>query len=1044
MNPSQREDAIIMKDTMRQKSVSPRGNKPASLLNKFYSVCLFLILIPMLAVSQQNELRVNTVALDNDYTKNIMILNSYHQGHPWTDGVTKGILDKFSEYDVNVEFHIENMDSKRILNKASWENFVRQRLDAYPRNYLDMIIVSDDNALQALYEIGHQYHNVPVVYCGISEDISRHTDTCSMFIGIEEHLPFKENIELGLKIFPKTEHIAIVTDASITGATHYYTAKQALKNMNLENYDIIWINGYKGLNTAAFKDSLAHLPENTFVIFSIWQVDGDSRFWDPLKYYPQFAEISNAPMFTVTDIGIKEGILGGMVTVSETQGHLVAETAIQILFGELLENVTRVSDQNAFIFNWDQLNKWNISPRDLPENSQILNKPLTVYSQYRTFFYLTLSLIILLFILFWLLLLYHFRYRNYEIQRTEMANQTKTLANRYKILFEESNNAIVIFELESGIVRSFNNRAIDMFGTPTDRFQDYPLKEYLKEYDIKREGIESLLTAPFELELFRWDRSTFQAQIILSLLEEDNTKLIYAVISDITLKKEQENEIRVSKERLNEALLNSKNSYWEWNLENNVLNKDNSFWLALSIDPTSLEKDPLDAEYYINGIHPEDKQGFLEEVKKVVDGKIDTILHEMRMVFKGKETWVEIRAVISKRDEKGKGLVISGFMMNISERKAQELELLKAKVRAEESDELKSAFISNISHEIRTPLNGIVGFSNLLGRENLSLEDKRKYLSFINENNDLLLKLINDILELSKIETDSLTIKTETCNLMTLCEGILAQERISLSPTVTLSLSEVQSVNVQVDKANLTQILRNLLSNAKKFTPEGRIELGFRIDRDKLEFYVRDTGIGIDPSMHEHVFERFTQIDPFATGTGLGLSISKAVVEKMGGNIWLDSSLGKGTTVYFTIKYKKANISIAQIEPDVLKEKIKQEDIKSKTVLIVEDDESSFVLLNVVLIGKYKVIRAVSHDEVIPYIKKYDPDLLLVDMYMPGFTPETINSIREISNSIPIIGISDNTLDFIRNKEIASDLDEHISKPINIKHLIEILETKLG
>ncbi len=1009
----------------------------------FYCIIFIMImLIPVISIAAGQHVKVNKAKLDQNYQKRVLVINSYHQGHPWTDGVTKGILDKFNERDVNVEIHIENMDTKRIVNKTSWNEILKEKLEAYDSDYLDLIIVSDDNALKTLYDIGHEYHKVPIIYCGVSVDSEEYHDSYPMIVGIEEYLPFKENIELGLKLFPETEHIAIVTDNSITGLSHRHLAANALNAFPLGNIDVICLDGSTGMTTDELSSQLQDLPENTIVLFSIWQIDGDNRFYDPDKYYPLLAAHSNSPIFTVTDIGVENAFLGGKITVSHVQGEQAAELAVQLLFGELLDNINPIKDKNAYYFNWMKLSKWNIDICDLPEDAIIVNKPLTVYGQYRTYFYLTLALIILLFVLFWLLLLYHFRYRNYEVQRTEMANKTKRLANRYNILFEQANNAIVIFELETGIVINFNEKALKVFDTPKEYFEHYPLKKYFKNYNELKKNIKNLLKAPFELEMLKWDKSPFHSQVILNLLKEDDINYIYAIVNDISSKKEQEVELRVSKARLNETLLNSRNSYWEWDLVNNTLIKDDNFWLALDIDPKKLKKDPIESSYYLNSVHPDDMDAYVDNINKAIQGEKDTILDEIRMSFNGVDTWVEIRAVIAHRDENGKGLMINGFMMNINERKKQEEELIKAKEHAEESDRLKSAFISNISHEIRTPLNGIVGFSNLLGRENLSLENKRKYLSFINENNDLLLKLINDILEISKIEADSLTIKMVSCNLLTLCEDILAQERVSLAPTVTLSFTEIQNINVQIDKINLTQVVRNLLSNAKKFTPEGRIELGLKVKRDILEFYIRDTGIGIPKNMLEQVFDRFIQVDPFSSGIGLGLSISKAVVEKMGGKIWLESVQGEGTTAYFTLKYKKAKIDINEIEP-IVSDKLDIKNHKKTRVLIAEDDESSFVLLNVILTGKYEVIRAISEDDIVPHLQRYMPEALLVDTDMPGFTDETVEEIKKVSKDIPIIGISDNTLDFIRNKEIGSVLDEYISKPINIKILMEILENHL-
>jgi len=1019
-------------------------NKMNKTKSSFRNLFLYLLLICFSTFSfADEELKINRPALDQNASKKILILNSYHQGHPWTDGVTQSILKRFSEQDMNVEIHIQNMDTKRMREKDEWSEFLKSRLDAYPQDYLDLMIVSDDNALSSLYELGHDYHNIPVVYCGITADIARKSDTCSMFVGVEENLSFKENIELGLNLFPETEHIAFVMDRTRTGASHRYAILQALKELEPIEQEIIWLEGFDGRSTADFIEDLQTLPENSIVIFSLWQVDGTGRFWDPVKYYPLYSDVCNAPIISVMDVGIDNAFLGGKVTSPETQGRLAADLGIQILYGELLENIKRVPDQNKYVFNWDEMNRWNIKIKDLPKGSEIVNKPLSVYNEFRSFFFITLGLIIIMFVLFWLLLLYHFRYRNFEAQRTKMAAETKILANRYNILFEQSNSAIVIFDLTNSTVVSFNDRALDLFEVPKEKFLNYPLDNYFPNYEELRNNLQELLQEPFEMTMYKNDYSTFEAQVILSQLQEGDSSYAYAIINDITLKKEQEKEIKVSKERLNEALLYSKNSYWEWDLVNNVLIKDNSFWLALDIDPTSLKEDPLDSDYYLNSVHPEDQAAFIEQVNDAIAGKRDTILSEVRMCTFDKVTWVEVRGVIGKRDEEGKGLVINGFMMNIDKRKQQEAELIKAKEKAEESDRLKSAFISNISHEIRTPLNGIVGFSNLLGRENLSIEDKRKYLSFINENNDLLLKLINDILEISRIETDTLTISEESVNMKVLCENLIAQESIHLSPVVSLELEEVQNINVQVDKLRLTQVLNNLLSNAIKFTDQGKIELGYHIRRDMLEFYVRDTGIGISEDMHEKVFERFVQVDPFSTGTGLGLPIAKALVEKMGGRIWLESNLGGGSIFYFTVKYKKASIDINDVEPSALKKK--EESIEDRiTVLIAEDDESNFVLLNVILTGKYKIIRVLETKEILIHLDRYEPKILIADTDMTGFDKELIESIRKRENKIPIIGISDITLDNDISRELIDMLDAHLTKPINIKSLLSILDEKLS
>jgi anti-sigma regulatory factor (Ser/Thr protein kinase) len=267
----------------------------------------------------------------------------------------------------------------------------------------------------------------------------------------------------------------------------------------------------------------------------------------------------------------------------------------------------------------------------------------------------------------------------------------------------------------------------------------------------------------------------------------------------------------------------------------------------------------------------------------------------------------------------------------------------------------------------------------------------------------------------------------ESCNLHNLCENIIAQESIRLAPTVTLGLAESQNINVMLDKIRLTQILRNLLSNAIKFTEEGSVELGYEIKRDFIEFFVKDTGKGIPKDMQEKIFDRFVQVDPFSSGTGLGLSIAKVIIEKMGGKIWLESNPGEGSTFFFTIKYKKARIGIAEIEPSAPSKQTGSDAESGHTVLIAEHDESSFVLLNVILKGKFKIIRAVKTEDIKTLIGRYHPDILIIATDMPGFSEQLINLIRDKGHDLPIVGISDNNLDLVKQKELMQILDGHLT-----------------
>lgn len=228
-------------------------------------------------------------------------------------------------------------------------------------------------------------------------------------------------------------------------------------------------------------------------------------------------------------------------------------------------------------------------------------------------------------------------------------------------------------------------------------------------------------------------------------------------------------------------------------------------------------------------------------------------------------------------------------------------ELINARNRAEESDRLKSAFLANMSHEIRTPLNSIVGFSRLI-IEAESLEEKREYAEIVEKNSGLLLHLFSDILDLSALEADSLNFSIRPIRLYSLCVSLFEKYVRSPQKGVTLILDEMDTKQaIRGDKARITQVLVNLLTNAFKFTPVGEIHFGFEVKGDLVQFYVKDTGIGISPEKATTIFQRFGKIDNFVQGTGLGLTICRMLVEKMGGCIWVCSTEGEGTAFYFTL-----------------------------------------------------------------------------------------------------------------------------------------------
>ena len=251
-----------------------------------------------------------------------------------------------------------------------------------------------------------------------------------------------------------------------------------------------------------------------------------------------------------------------------------------------------------------------------------------------------------------------------------------------------------------------------------------------------------------------------------------------------------------------------------------------------------------------------------------------------------------------------KGIIeLIGLNLDITELKETESKLIAAKLKAEEADRLKSAFLANMSHEIRTPLNAIVGFSNLLA-DTSDIEEREQYISVIQKNNELLLQLISDILDLSKIEAGTYEVTFAEVDVNDLCEEIICSHAMKVPQGVTLSFEEHEPhCFICSDRNRITQILSNFINNAIKFTESGYIHVGYTLSEKYIRFHVQDSGIGISTKNQEQIFDRFIKLNTFARGTGLGLSICKSIVEKLGGEIGVKSTLGCGSTFWFSLPY---------------------------------------------------------------------------------------------------------------------------------------------
>ena len=435
--------------------------------------------------------------------------------------------------------------------------------------------------------------------------------------------------------------------------------------------------------------------------------------------------------------------------------------------------------------------------------------------------------------------------------------------------------------------------------------------------------------------------------------------------------------------------------------------------------------------------HPDDRAlliRFLDDARKGLTTKLSK---EMRVLREdGTYTWTHVNLLVKKYAPQDRIIEIISINYDITELKRTEEMLVKARDKAEASDRLKSAFLANMSHEIRTPLNAIVGFSSLLtSTENAA--EKELYNSLIGHNNKLLLNLINDVIDLSKIESGYLELRPDWVNLTELLDESVAEYAHQVPSGVELLTNyPAHDSLVELDSLRIKQILSNFLSNALKNTATGHVEVFYEVDHQSVRIGVKDTGRGIPQNMLEKIFERFEKLDSFAQGAGLGLPICKLIVEKMNGSIGVESAgEGKGSTFWFKIPYLPAKIVKAeQVVVETPKVPLGRKNI---TILVAEDCESNFLLFQSILKTEYKLIHAWNGREAVALCREHSPQLIIMDINMPNMDGyEATREIRKFSKTVPIIAVTAYAFASDKEKILKNGFNGYVAKPIN--------PTKLG
>ena len=640
----------------------------------------------------------------------------------------------------------------------------------------------------------------------------------------------------------------------------------------------------------------------------------------------------------------------------------------------------------------------------------------------------------------------------YRLHLEELVAEREATVRQQARIIDQSHDSIVTTDLD-GRISSWNSGAEKLFGIQTeDAIGKHISMVYPpEEHDfLQHEVIQPLQQKgqhEVEVRMWRADHSVFDAQLFLSILHDENGKPVGMIgySMDITERKKIESALRESETNLAHAQAIAHVGSWHMDIIKDQLKWSEETYRIFEQEITV----PASLEHFVNSIHPEDRDNVLHAWAGAQHGTPYDIEH--RIVVNGTEKWVREQAEV-QFDINGRAVAALGTVQDISEQKAIENALGEAKRKAEELTQVKSEFLANMSHEIRTPLNAVLGFAKMGLRDNENNETSSRF-NHILDSGQHLLGIINDILDLSKIDAGKLCLEDRPFRLTSTVEDALdlitEQARVK-NVAFSINLEPDLPTWVMGDSLRLRQILLNLLSNAIKFTDEGKVRLNVTCAGGRINFTVSDTGIGMNSEQKLRLFTPFDQADSSTTrkygGSGLGLTISHTLAHLMGGDITVESESGKGSTFTLSLPLSEAEPGFEHTTQQAL---ITGFRLKGVRVLVAEDVELNRLVIQDMLEHEgAQVVFAKNGKQALDRLEELGVtafDVVLMDVQMPvmdGY--EATQLVLEIAPALPVIGLTAHAMVEERDKCVAAGMVEHIAKPINIDTLVDAILRQLN
>ncbi len=641
-------------------------------------------------------------------------------------------------------------------------------------------------------------------------------------------------------------------------------------------------------------------------------------------------------------------------------------------------------------------------------------------------------------------------------EKVQMLKKTQDLTTKRELAMQVSNIVHWDFDVNSQKFESYNDPINDYAPNRLVTLQEFQSVIHPDDVSTYYDAMQSMLSGENQTVNFtcriqtKYDDNWQYCNVIGVPFEQDengNTIRFTGFRQNISKLHRLNEELKERNYKMELTFKTVGMSYWDFDVTTQLFTAFN--------DPVNdyCPETPINIDQYLSVAHPDDIKVMREYFEDMIQGKQQEFTFQYRSKTKWDKEWqtLLITGIQVERDKRGKALRYTGIEFNNTKWEKVTQELKELKDKAELSDRLKSAFLANMSHEIRTPLNAIVGFSGLMVHCD-DPEEKAEYMEIIESNNELLLRLINDILDLSKIESGILERKREKFNLAKVSNELytMIQPKIT-NPEVEFILGNSgPDCWIFLDRNRLKQVWMNFLTNAIKCTHAGHIKMGYSIENGGIRFYVEDSGVGIPLELQNRVFGRFQKLNEFAQGTGLGLAISRAIIEGAGGEIGFTSTPGIGSTFWAWVpcetsmqenvesKVKTQPSRTQKTAPAKQTISLKHINEKELKILIAEDNDSNYSLVKHIL-KEYQITRVVNGVEAVEKVRNEKFDIVLMDMKMPIMGGlEATRKIRELNPLIPIIALTANAFDADRVSAMEAGCNAFLTKPLKKEELLEL------